>query len=345
MLEGSVNITATGSKEGQTEQLSTTDSVVFMGVEPGSRLAALVTEEQISLDDIEHIDAGKAALLGKGAFGEVRKVIWRKTPAAAKVCHESMPHQQKMLFLRELELMVRCRHPNIVQFLGYVDHPFIIVMEYLPAGDLRAYWQSRSLAVPHKTRICIDILRGLGYLHNRKPSSIIHRDIKPTNVLMTLSGVAKITDFGLSRLKQAGKAAADATPEAGRMRPTAVSTRTAPAYPVSSCEYHHDNTKEVGTVPYMAPEANMQGYDERWTSIPLRSPSTSSSNRLASRGSTCGRSRQSTCAPSSRRWAQRGLPIGRARSSSWRRLRRRSRRASSRRSRPNRVLAAWCAER
>lgn len=263
MLEGSVNITATGSKEGQTEQLSTTDSVVFMGVEPGSRLAALVTEEQISLDDIEHIDAGKAALLGKGAFGEVRKVIWRKTPAAAKVCHESMPHQQKMLFLRELELMVRCRHPNIVQFLGYVDHPFIIVMEYLPAGDLRAYWQSRSLAVPHKTRICIDILRGLGYLHNRKPSSIIHRDIKPTNVLMTLSGVAKITDFGLSRLKQAGKAAADATPEAGRMRPTAVSTRTAPAYPVSSCEYHHDNTKEVGTVPYMAPEANMQGYDEK----------------------------------------------------------------------------------
>ena len=139
-------------------------------------------------------------LIGSGAFGEVRLVTWRKTPAAAKVAHSTMPTAQKNLFLRELELMVRCRHPNIVQFLGYVDSPFVIVMEYLPNGDLRQYWRSKKLSVGHKTQICIDVLRALAYLHNRKPSSIIHRDIKPTNVLMTKSGVAKLTDFGLGRL-------------------------------------------------------------------------------------------------------------------------------------------------
>ena len=96
--------------------------------------------------------------------------------------------------------MVRCRHPNIVQFLGYVDSPFVIVMEYLPNGDLRQYWRSRKVSMGHKVQICIDVLRALAYLHNRKPSSIIHRDIKPTNVLMTKSGVAKLTDFGLGRL-------------------------------------------------------------------------------------------------------------------------------------------------
>lgn len=95
--------------------------------------------------------------------------------------------------------MARVRHPNIVQFLGYVSTPFVIVMELCPVGNLQNYWKSRRVSNSHKTRICIDVLRALAYLHNRKPSSIIHRDIKPTNVLMTESGVAKLTDFGLGR--------------------------------------------------------------------------------------------------------------------------------------------------
>ena len=45
----------------------------------------------------------------------------------------------------------------------------------------------------------INILQGLAYIHNRKPYSLIHRDIKPTNILLTNSKVAKITDFGLSK--------------------------------------------------------------------------------------------------------------------------------------------------
>ena len=143
------------------------------------KLELMLAEEEIKMSDLEGLDDGPRNLLGKGSFGEVRKVYWRKTPAAAKgkwprsrtrgralVCarthappgvhssHESppltavayddVPLEKRQLLLRELELMVRCRHPNIVQFLGFVETPFIIVMEHVPMGDLRSYWKSRD---------------------------------------------------------------------------------------------------------------------------------------------------------------------------------------------------------
>ena len=100
---------------------------------------------------------------------QVRLVRWRKTPVAAKVAHD-MPQEQKQLVLREIEVMARLRHPNVVQFLGYVDAPFTVVMEYLPMGDLRAYWKAHKTSNTHKSQICIDVLRALAYLHNRAPA-------------------------------------------------------------------------------------------------------------------------------------------------------------------------------
>ena len=167
-------------------------------IEPGSRLSQLLEEEVIALEDLEGLN-DEGNVLGQGSFGVVRRVRWRMTPAAAKVSHKGMPKEAKGLVLRELELMVRCRHPNIVQFLGYVDTPFVIVMELLPMGDLRSYWRRRNVGNSHKVAICIDVLRALAYLHNRAPSPIVHRDVKPTNVLLTASGIAKLTDFGLAR--------------------------------------------------------------------------------------------------------------------------------------------------
>ena len=174
---------------------SSTDGIT---IEEGSRLSQLLQEELIKMEDLENLN-DEDNVLGQGSFGIVRKVRWRMTPAAAKVSHKGMPKQAKALCLRELELMVRCRHPNIVQFLGYVDTPFVIVMELLPAGDLRSYWRKHNMRSPHKVSVCIDVLRALAYLHNRAPSPIVHRDVKPTNVLLTASGIAKLTDFGLAR--------------------------------------------------------------------------------------------------------------------------------------------------
>ena len=165
-------------------------------------------EEEIAASDVEGLDDDSLTaenLLGSGAFGSVRKVVWRGTPVAAKLAHKEVSGVQKQLLMRELELMVRCRHPNVVQFLGFIDTPFMIVMEYMPMGDLKMYWSRRNgMAKGHKVAVCIDVCRALAYLHNRKPYAIIHRDIKPSNVLLTRSGVAKLTDFGLSRIVGGG---------------------------------------------------------------------------------------------------------------------------------------------
>jgi len=263
-------------------------------VRSSEKLELMLAEEEIKMSDLEGLDDGPRNLLGKGSFGEVRKVYWRKTPAAAKVAYDDVPLEKRQLLLRELELMVRCRHPNIVQFLGFVETPFIIVMEHVPMGDLRSYWKSRRVSVGHKMSISVDVLRALAYLHNRQPSKIIHRDVKPANVLITKSGVAKLTDFGLSRIlggddsKHSGGAfypaclyfepATSTTPavvSAGVdvAMPPAVALTAAGAKALSVSRKAdgpwrldgsdaRDWTAVVGTAPYAAPESDTAIYDE-----------------------------------------------------------------------------------
>tara|TARA_B100001093_G_scaffold513954_1_gene586951 strand:+ start:1984 stop:2970 length:987 start_codon:yes stop_codon:yes gene_type:complete len=138
-------------------------------------------------------------LLGEGSFAKVYLAKWRGTFVVAKVINKNICENEKNLVLREFDIMTKLHHPNIVQFLGYIDDPFIIVMEYIPNGDLLENIVKNTLTKSQKKNIMINILQGLAYIHNRKPYSLIHRDIKPTNILLTNSKVAKITDFGLSK--------------------------------------------------------------------------------------------------------------------------------------------------
>ena len=64
--------------------------------------------------------------------------------------------------------MTRSHHPNIIQLLGYIEEPFMIVMEYLPNKDLLSFINSSFISVDKKINIAIDILRGINYLHSRK---------------------------------------------------------------------------------------------------------------------------------------------------------------------------------
>jgi len=136
-------------------------------------------------------------LLGEGSFAKVYLAKWRETYVAAKVIDSEILNTKKFLVLRELDIMSKLHHPNIVQFLGYIDEPFIIIMEYIPKSNLEK--NIKFLTNYQKINIMKDILRALTYLHNRKPLSLIHRDIKPTNILLTKSKTAKISDFGLSK--------------------------------------------------------------------------------------------------------------------------------------------------
>jgi len=136
-------------------------------------------------------------LLGEGSFAKVYLAKWRETYVAAKVINSEILNTKKFLVLRELDIMSKLHHPNIVQFLGYIDEPFIIIMEYIPKSNLQK--NISFLSKYQKVNIMRDILKALAYIHNRQPSSLIHRDIKPTNILLTKSKTAKISDFGLSK--------------------------------------------------------------------------------------------------------------------------------------------------
>jgi len=137
-------------------------------------------------------------VIGEGKFGKVHRAHWRGTPVAAKT-DNMLTNEDKQIIINELDTLVMIHHPNIVQIFGFVQQPFAIVMEYLPNKDLLHYIkQKKNINVTKKVGICIDVLRGLEYLHCRKPRSLIHRDIKPQNIVLTQSGHAKIADFGLS---------------------------------------------------------------------------------------------------------------------------------------------------
>ncbi len=139
-------------------------------------------------------------LLGEGQFGKVHRALWKTTPVATKV-NNSLTNDDKDLIIKELDTLIMVHHPNIIQIFGFVHKPFSIVMEYLPNKDLLYYIkQKKKLNFKKKLSICLDILRGLEYLHCRRPKSLIHRDIKPQNILLNHSYNAKIADFGLSKL-------------------------------------------------------------------------------------------------------------------------------------------------
>ena len=136
-------------------------------------------------------------LLGQGAFSKVYLAKWRETFVVAKVIDPEFAKLKKSHVLQEIAIMSKLHHPNIVQFLGFIDDPFIIVLEYISNGTISS--NMHNFNKKQKLSIMKDILRGLAYLHNRRPLSLIHRDIKPSNILITSSKMAKIADFGLSK--------------------------------------------------------------------------------------------------------------------------------------------------
>jgi len=209
-------------------------------------------------DLISFSDLDFKQLLGNGAFGTVHMAQWRMTPVAVKTAKKETTEFQKKLFMRELETLTRIRHPNVVQFLGFCVEPFCIALEYLPNSDLRTFCQRAKPNQSHKLRISIDIMRGLAYLHNRKPASVIHRDIKPTNVLISPSGTAKISDFGLAKMARCApqEEAGDPTGDDGPSRPSTSGTGS------SGDERRRSSglSGNVGTQRYMAPEAHGESY-------------------------------------------------------------------------------------
>jgi hypothetical protein len=115
------------------------------------------------------------------------------------------------MFIDEAKIAVTLTHGNIVPVyeLGRIDGIYFIAMEYIPGKDLAdiletARKKSTPLTAEHAVYIAIEICKGLDYAHRRtdesgKPRRVVHRDISPPNVLLSMEGEVKITDFGIAK--------------------------------------------------------------------------------------------------------------------------------------------------
>ena len=155
-------------------------------------------------------------ILGTGGWGYVKEATYRGRRVAAKCLHEAIvsPHNQE-LFAKEMKISARCRHRNLVEFIGAVpDHPTIIVIELMDC-TLRAALANRRATPNHIHPISMDIAQGLLYLHGIEPHPLIHRDVSASNVLLkaTTNGwIAKLSDLGSAQFVNLAKTAGPGCP-------------------------------------------------------------------------------------------------------------------------------------
>ncbi|CAH8269942.1 unnamed protein product [Arabidopsis lyrata] len=157
--------------------------------------------------DIPWCDLNIKEKIGAGSFGTVHRAEWHGSDVAVKILMEQDFHAERVNeFLREVAIMKRLRHPNIVLFMGAVTQPpnLSIVTEYLSRGSLyRLLHKSgarEQLDERRRLSMAYDVAKGMNYLHNRNPP-IVHRDLKSPNLLVDKKYTVKVCDFGLSRLK------------------------------------------------------------------------------------------------------------------------------------------------
>jgi tRNA A-37 threonylcarbamoyl transferase component Bud32 len=163
---------------------------------------------------VGEIQLGKE--LGRGAEGVVRMGVYHGVPVAVKVTTLSMMQAVPMVEMltiaqREAKVLMPLRDPNVVSVFGvaieYTDIEIHVmtVMELCSLGSLQDYLaNSRNddiLTWAHKAELCQRVAQGMAYLHGK---GILHRDLKPGNVLMAADGTPKIADFGLSRAGDEG---------------------------------------------------------------------------------------------------------------------------------------------
>ena len=156
----------------------------------------------VSRDEVEL--TGKR--LGEGSFGIVLEGRYCDCPVAVKKLRESIFTPQVLnLFEREMDIASRCRHPCLLLFIGASEdensRPLFIVTELMDLS-LRALLGQRQLSETEVSVISLDVARALEYLHQRKPTPIIHRDVSSANVLLWKQNDqwrGKLSDYGTAR--------------------------------------------------------------------------------------------------------------------------------------------------
>ncbi|KZV43371.1 hypothetical protein F511_21963 [Dorcoceras hygrometricum] len=183
---------------------------------PRSRVSGTARKEVITFTDIgvpltfDIVVRATASFnasncIGSGGFGATYKAEVAPGVLVAVKRLALGRFQGVQQFDAEIKTLGRLRHRNLVTLIGYhaSETEMFLIYNYLPGGNLEKFIQERSTRavdwrVLHK--IALDIARALAYLHDQCVPRVLHRDVKPSNILLDEEHNAYLSDFGLARL-------------------------------------------------------------------------------------------------------------------------------------------------
>ena len=141
--------------------------------------------------------------LGRGAWGNVVRGKFRRCDVAVKEMYEDIfSPQNKQLFEREVDIASKCRHPCLLQFIGATNDERPLLVTELMDCSLRTRLYDADeppLSEAEVSVISLDVARAVNYLHQKKPTPMIHHDISSANVLLWRQGNqwrGKVSDYG-----------------------------------------------------------------------------------------------------------------------------------------------------
>ncbi|ESQ28428.1 hypothetical protein EUTSA_v10018235mg [Eutrema salsugineum] len=158
--------------------------------------------------ELEDLLRASAEMLGKGGFGTAYKAVLDDgNEVAVKRLKDAVTVAGKKEFENQMEVLGRLRHANLVSLKAYyfAREEKLLVYEYMPNGSL--FWLLHGNRGPGRTpldwttrlKIAAGAARGVAFIHNScKTLKLTHGDIKSNNVLLDISGNARVSDFGLS---------------------------------------------------------------------------------------------------------------------------------------------------
>ena len=154
--------------------------------------------------------------LGTGGWGSVREAIFRGCKVAVKSLDSKIisPYYLE-LFSREMSMAARCRHPNLMQFIGATNEGIPLIVTELMHSSLREILEQGQLLSNQIISISQGVAYGLNYLHKNSPT-ILHRDVSSANVLLNPlpnnKWHPKLSDFGSTNFMRVSKTVAAGNP-------------------------------------------------------------------------------------------------------------------------------------
>ncbi|CAN8269381.1 unnamed protein product [Cochlearia groenlandica] len=153
----------------------------------------------------------QANFLAEGGYGSVHRGVLPEGQVVAVKQHKLASSQGDVEFCSEVEVLSCAQHRNVVMLIGFCieDSRRLLVYEYICNGSLDSHLYGRqreTLEWPARQKIAVGAARGLRYLHEEcRVGCIVHRDMRPNNILITHDNEPLVGDFGLARWQPDGE--------------------------------------------------------------------------------------------------------------------------------------------